>query len=214
MGETFEAWPVMHRLSVSGEPFALRPIVRTATADDAGLVADLIATAFGGLRAASYLVPARRERHRIMAGNFRIFVDHALDHGEIHLIDDGPAVAVWFPHTAPLPGPPDYDRRLAEVTGEWVERFRTLDELFDKNHPESPHHYLAFLAVHPDRQNQGLGTALLRHQHARLGGLPAYLEASDPRNRDLYTRHGYQAREPFALPDGALFWPMWRPAVP
>jgi GNAT superfamily N-acetyltransferase len=123
-------------------------------------------------------------------------------------------VAVWFPYTSPLPAPHDYDRRLAAATGAWEERFRTLDELSEQNHPAAPHHHLAFLAVHPDRQNEGLGTALLRHQHARLAGLPAYLEASDPRNRDLYARHGYQAREPFALPDGALFWPMWRPGSP
>ena len=42
---------------------------------------------------------------------------------------------------------------------------------------------------------------------------PPYPEATDPRNRDLYARHGYQVREPFALPDGALFWPMWRPGT-
>ncbi|MBB6545319.1 GNAT family N-acetyltransferase [Nonomuraea rubra] len=207
--EAFGPWPVIHR--ESGSAFALRPAVRLATAEDAQRVAELIATAFSGLRPMAYLVPDRRERHRIIAANFRIFVEHAVEHGEIHLIDDGPAVAVWFPYTSPLPAPHDYDRRLAEATGAWVERFRTLDELFERNHPAAPHHHLAFLAVHPDRQNEGLGTALLRYQHDRLGGLPAYLEASDPRNRDLYARHGYQARQPFALPDGALFWPMWRP---
>lgn len=194
------------------QTWAMRPVIRHATADDAGPVAELIATAFSGLRVVHYLVPERRERHRVMTANFRILVDHAVEHGEIHLIDDGPAVAVWFPRTAPLPEPPDYDRRLAETTGEWAERFRALDELSGANHPAEPYHHLAFLAVHPDRQNEGLGSALLRYQHARLGGVPAYLEASDPRNRDLYVRHGYRQSEPFALPDGTLFWPMRRPA--
>ncbi|MEO3802340.1 hypothetical protein [Nonomuraea sp. B1E8] len=40
------------------------------------------------------------------------------------------------------------------------------------------------------------------------------LEANDPRKRDLYARNGYQGRGTFALPDGAVFWPMWRPAAP
>ncbi|SEL92423.1 GNAT family N-acetyltransferase [Nonomuraea pusilla] len=104
------------------------------------------------------------------------------------------------------------NRRMEEATGEWAERFRILDGLSSKNRPEQAHH-LAFLAVHPGPQNQGLGTTLLHHQHARLGGLPAYLEANDPRNRDLYARHGHEAREPFARPDGALFWPIWRPGT-
>ncbi|WP_344888864.1 GNAT family N-acetyltransferase [Nonomuraea antimicrobica] len=212
MEETFEAWPVRHL--GTGATFALRPAVRLATAADTEQVAELIATAFAGLRAVSYLVPERRARHRVMAATFRIQVEHAIEHGEVHLMDEGQAVAVWFPHMAPVPPPPGYDRRMAEATGEWADRFRVLDELFEEHHPTEPHHYLAFLAVHPDRQNQGLGTALLRYQHARVGGLPAYLEASDPRNRDLYARHGYRLREPFALPDGSLFWPMWRPASP
>jgi predicted N-acetyltransferase YhbS len=183
-----------------GETFTMRPDVRHATTADAAQVAELIATAFAQLKVVNYLVPDRRERHRI------------LEHGDVHLVDDGHAAAVWFPRTAPLPAPRDYDSRLAECTGEWVERFRVLDALFEQHHPAEPHHYLAFLAVHPDHQDQGLGSALLRHHHGRLGGVPAYLEASSTGSRDLYTRHGYQVRERFALPDGTLFWPMWRPA--
>jgi predicted N-acetyltransferase YhbS len=195
-----------------GETFTMRPDVRHATTADAAQVAELIATAFAQLKVVNYLVPDRRERHRILTANFQIFVDHAIEHGDVHLVDDGHAAAVWFPRTAPLPAPRDYDSRLAECTGEWVERFRVLDALFEQHHPAEPHHYLAFLAVHPDHQDQGLGSALLRHHHGRLGGVPAYLEASSTGSRDLYTRHGYQVRERFALPDGTLFWPMWRPA--
>lgn len=123
-------------------------------------------------------------------------------------------MAVWLRHDSPPPVPHDYARRLAEATGEWAERFRTLDALSAANRPEPPHHRLAFLAVHPERHDQGLGTALPHYQHARLGGRPAYLEAGDPRNRDLYARHGYQALEPYALPDWALLRPMWQPGSP
>ncbi|TDD46278.1 GNAT family N-acetyltransferase [Nonomuraea terrae] len=188
----------------------MRPAVRHATADDAKRVAELVATAFSGLRAVAYLVPERRERQRVLTAAFLITVEHALEHGEVHVFDDGQAAAVWMPHTAPQPR--DYELRMADATGEWADRFRLLDELFEANRPEPPYHSLAFLAVRPDRQNQGLGTALLRYGHDRLAGAPAYLEASDPRNRDLYARHGYRQREPFALPDGALFWPMLRTA--
>ncbi|HEX4813997.1 MAG TPA: GNAT family N-acetyltransferase [Nonomuraea sp.] len=194
-----------------GETFTMRPGVRTAAPEDAAAVAELIATAFAQLKVAAYLVPERRERHKIMTANVQIFVEHAVEHGEVHLVEDGTAAAVWFPRTAPLPEPRDYDRRLVQATGSWVDRFRALDALFEAHHPAEPHHHLAFLAVHPDHQNQGLGSALLRHHHDRTGGAAAYLEASSAGSRDLYARHGYRAREPFALPDGTLFWPMWRP---
>jgi len=66
--------------------------------------------------------------------------------------------------------------------------------------------------VRPDRRGCGLGSTLLRRHHRRLdaAGLPAYLEANDPRGRDLYLRHGYQVRSVIELPDGPMMWTMWR----
>jgi predicted N-acetyltransferase YhbS len=78
------------------------------------------------------------------------------------------------------------------------------------------HHYLAFLAVRPERQNHGIGSALLDRHHRRLdaAGIPAYLESNDPRNRDLYLRHGYAVRSVIQLPDGPPLWLMWRAPMP
>jgi GNAT superfamily N-acetyltransferase len=121
-------------------------------------------------------------------------------------------VALWLPFTAPIPAPPDYDRRLKDVCGSAFDRARDLDAAFEAHHPTDAHHYLAFLAVHPARQNLGIGSALLARHHARIDpvGIPAYLEATDPLNRDLYLRHGYVPQGVIRLPDGPPVWPMWR----
>lgn len=186
--------------------------IRRAASADAAQVAELIATAFAPLAAVNWLSPDPALRPKIMTADFQILVEHALDHGHIDLVEGAPAAAVWVDRTVPVPEPPDYDRRLAAACGEWTDRFRVLDELFEKNHPQEPHHHLELLAVHPDAQRSGLGTALLDHHHAVLDrtGTSAYLEATGPRSRDLYLRHGYELRDTFALPDGTLFWPMWR----
>lgn len=194
-------------------PVSLPPIVR-ATHAEAAAAADVIAEAFADLAAAAWLVPKPADRQPILAANMRIWVDHALDHGEVHILDDRSAVAVWFHRDAtPLPPPSDYGERLAAACGPYTDRFQILDTLFDAHHPTVPHHHLALLAVTPRRQGTGWGTALLRHHHTRLDAhaIPAYLEASSTGNRDLYTRHGYHTRPPFTLPDGTPFWPMWRP---
>lgn len=188
--------------------------IERAHPDEARAVAELIAAAFEPLAAVSWLVPEPGVRRRVMAGNFLIYVEHALAHGLVYVTADRSGAAVWFPRDGePLPGPDDYDARLTAACGVFTDRFRILDKLLETHHPDAPHHHLAFLAVDPDRQGDGTGTALLRHHHARLDelGLPAYLEASCERSRDLYLRHGYQASEPFRLPDGTPFWPMWRP---
>lgn len=187
--------------------------IRRAGPDDAAEVAALVATAFAPLKATAWLLPDPSVRHGVMTADFLILVEHALKYGHVDLVDGGQAAAVWFDRTAEVPEPEDYDRRLEEACGEATGRFRRLDELFEENHPEEPHHHLALLAVDPPRQGSGLGSALLRHHHATLdgSGTAAYLEASSPSSRDLYLRHGYEQRETFALPDGTKFWPMWRP---
>jgi GNAT superfamily N-acetyltransferase len=187
-------------------------IIRARTAD-ADEVAHLIGDAFKDLAPTEWLVPEPTERVEVLSANFRIFVELALDHGEVHMTSDQAGVAVWFPRDHWIPAPENYDERLAKACGEWVDRFHTLDALFEAHHPDEPHHHLAFLAVRRNRRGEGVGSALLDHHHAKLdrNGIAAYLEASSPRNRKLYIRHGYQPRgHPFALPSGAPFWPMWR----
>lgn len=182
---------------------------------DLDKVADLIGTAFADLAVAAWLVPDAPTRAAILAANVRLHVEHALTHGEIHRTGDHTAVAVWVHRDHPAPAPADYDTHLEAACGRYTDRFRILDFLFDVHHPDTqPHHHLAFLAVHPDLHGQGRGSALLRHHHRALDAarLPAYLEASSARSRDLYARHGYHVSNgSFRLPDGPPLWPMWRP---
>lgn len=194
--------------------------ITSAGASAAGPISDLIATAFTTLDVAAWLVPDRRERHRPMAGQFEMVTAHAADHGRVDVATD-PATgvlvgaAVWFDCTFPLPPIPNYQRRLAALCGAHLSRFEALDAAMDTCHPTQGHHHLAFLAVAPDLQCQGIGTALLEVGHARIDrtGVPAYLEAADEHSRVLYERHGYRPQDALQIDaDGPLMWPMIRPA--
>ncbi|RKN04887.1 GNAT family N-acetyltransferase [Streptomyces radicis] len=107
---------------------------------------------------------------------------------------------------------------LAAVYGsEGLARLATVGELVAARHPaDEPHWYLAQMAVVPHQRGRGLGGALLRHGLDRADGegRAAYLEASSPRNRALYARHGFDPLgDPIPLPDGGpVLQPMWRPA--
>jgi len=196
------------------------PPIRSATRADVDLVAALIGDAFHDLPAAGWLVPDPQQRAAILAANVAILVEHALSYGQVHTVHDGGSVAgaaVWLDYTRDIPPPPNYDTRLAAACRRWTDRFRHLDTLFDTHHPARAHHHLAFLAVRPSRQRRRIGTALLHHHHAMLDRyhIGGYLEASSPASRDLYLRHGYHLHaDPFDLPSGAQFWPMWRPPAP
>jgi GNAT superfamily N-acetyltransferase len=89
--------------------------------------------------------------------------------------------------------------------------------ILEGGHPSEPqfpeHYYLAFLGVHPEWQGRGLGASLLAPVLERCDteGKPAFLEASSPRNRALYERHGFEVTEEFALGrDAPPQWRMWR----
>jgi GNAT superfamily N-acetyltransferase len=192
-------------------------VIRDVAPVDTGEITELVAAAMSDGPVARWLTPDAEMRRRESPAYFEIFVEHAVRYGEVYATADPltgslTGVALWFPLTSMIPPPVDYERRLKEVAGPAFDRACRLDLAIETHHPLDPHHYLAFLAVHPDRQNQGIGSALLERHHARLdrAGLPAYLEANDPRNRDLYLRHGYVIRSVIPLPDGPPLWSMWR----
>ncbi len=192
-------------------------VIRDVTPVDTDEITDLVAEAMRNGPVATWLHADPEVRRQEAPRYFEIFVEHATRHGEVYATADPDTgrlsgVALWFPLTSLIPPPVDYERRLKEAAGDAFDRACQLDLALDENHPIEPHHYLAFLAVHPESQNRGIGSALLERHHARLdqAGLPAYLEANDPRNRDLYLRHGYQIRTVINLPDGPPLWSMWR----
>jgi len=85
--------------------------------------------------------------------------------------------------------------------------------VLEGKHPRDPHYYLAFVGVEPEWQGRGMGASVLRPILERCDRerMPAFLEASSPRNRVLYERHGFVATEEFTLGRGAPpQWRMWR----
>lgn len=196
----------------AGVPTAARVDILTADLDAAPVAASIIADAFWTLDVSGWLVPEIDQRRAVIERNMLIWTTHAAKYGMIHLTADQSGVAVWFPVNDPPPEPDDYAERLAEACGPHTERFRKLDEVFEQNHPHEPHHHLAFLAIRPEYQGQGIGTALLNHHHEMYPDVADYLEASSWQSRLLYLRHQFDDRGPFYLPDGPPMWSMWRPA--
>jgi ribosomal protein S18 acetylase RimI-like enzyme len=84
----------------------------------------------------------------------------------------------------------------------------------EEHHPTDPHWYLPLIGVEPREQGRGHGSALLRDGLARCDrdGLPAYLEASSARNRELYGRHGFETVAEIRAGDSPPLWPMVRAA--
>ena len=194
-------------------PGAGTAVVR-AGEGDLGVLSQVIAGAFHDLAVSQWLIPDPDARRAIFPGYFRILLQHALEVGLVCTTLRRIAAALWLPATGPTAPPDGYAGQVAEATGPFLDRFLAFDEELARHHfTGALHHHLAILAVRPDAQGQGIGTALLQAHHVAFDwqGIAAYLEASDERTRDLYLRHGYTDHgEPIELPDGPSMYPMVR----
>jgi ribosomal protein S18 acetylase RimI-like enzyme len=79
-------------------------------------------------------------------------------------------------------------------------------------HPPEKHWYLLSVGVRPGAQGRGTGAALVAHTLALAdaAGQGAYLEATSPRSRVLYERHGFEVVGQIDLEGCPPIWPMWR----
>jgi GNAT superfamily N-acetyltransferase len=162
-----------------------------------------------------WLLPDEHRRLELAQPLFELYIGAYLRFGETYLTADGEGAAVWAP-----PGAEPFDDEqeeqfgaaLAELAGPDIERFGTLAEVFAQYHPDEPLYYCQFLATVPALQGHGIGSAFLRDMLARADReqMPAYHEATTPRNRALYERHGYHTVGELELPDGPTLWRMWR----
>jgi GNAT superfamily N-acetyltransferase len=188
--------------------------LRSSQAPDA---ARALALAFQDDPVMTWCFPNADSRRRILGAGFFLFLNEVwLPGGESFTSRDGAGASCWLaPGNWHLPA-----RRqlamlpaLARIARARTPRFLRLMALIEGKHPgERQHWYLPALGVRPERQGQGLGSKLMFPILARCDdqGLPAYLEASSPRNRDLYERHGFEATDEVAPRGGPPIWLMWR----
>jgi len=144
------------------------------------------------------------------------FGGKAFEEGTAYGLEDHVAVALWL-----APGvEPDGealmslfqesmdDQRFEDISGVFVQ--------FDEYHPTYDHWYLPMMGVEPASQGRRLGSTLLQHTLDKCDrdGLPAYLEATSPRSRNLYARHGFDDVATIQAGSSPPLWAMLREPDP
>lgn len=184
-------------------------MIRRASPADRDTVLAVLTEAFGGDSLAGWLFPdpdpAERDR---LARRFHLHqvTDPA---AEVYLSDED-GVAVW--HLVPGPAA-ESEQPDRAVLGETADRLAALGRALAPRRPAVAHLHLSCMGVTGARQGAGIGSAMLRHRLAEADAeqLGAYLEASSPRSRALYRRHGFtDLGDPVEPTGGPTLWPMWR----
>jgi len=185
--------------------------VTCVTRADIPAVAALAADHTGPHPAAEWLVPDPGERHRVLYAWYTILVEHALAYGQIDILTDRTAAAIWLDRTRPLPEPAEYRRRLLIACGKYVDAVMLLTDVLDSHRPTVAHLHLAVLAT----DQSGAAEALLAYRHLRLDrtGVAGYALAGTQEHLGVLMEAGYQPAEAIRLPAGPALWPAWRPAA-
>jgi GNAT superfamily N-acetyltransferase len=139
----------------------------------------------------------------------------AFAQGTADAVDDFGGVALWLP-----PGVGPDEETMGALAAEAVpaaeqeEVFGFMEQM-GGFHPTEPHWYLPLIGVDVTKEGRGYGTAPLRHALDRCDRdrLPAYLEATSPRNKALYERHGFEELGVIQAGSSPPMWPMQRKSL-
>jgi ribosomal protein S18 acetylase RimI-like enzyme len=189
--------------------------IRKATADDIPAMADMLSRAFHEDPIVNWVFRDRETRpkytRRFFAGRARVLIGQR----EIYTVEGTAAAAMWARpdewRDPPLRAFKELSILLPGVGRRVVQVMRGLVQV-ETHHPKPPHWYLAVLGTEPDRQGEGIATALLHKvlDDCDRDEVPAYLETGTERNVAFYVRHGFKVTEELHLPNGPPVWLMWR----
>jgi ribosomal protein S18 acetylase RimI-like enzyme len=199
------------------------PSVRRATPEEIPAIAAVLARAFAADPFFSYLAGDAPERGQRMRDGWTAILRHAsAGLAATWTTDDHAGAAIWIPPGRSASSGLDQLSMLpalARLTG-W-RRLRqasdALETLGERRHAHAPdpHWYLSALGVEPERQGEGIGSALLAPvlAEADASAVACYLETAVARNVLLYERHGFDVVEELVLPNTDVHgWLMLRPA--
>jgi GNAT superfamily N-acetyltransferase len=187
------------------------PVTTVAPAEAERAVA-VIVLAFGADPAARWTYPDPHDYVTYFPAIVRAFGGGAFAAGTAHRVGPFAGAALWLP---PGVHPDDAAMGAAlerSVPAPRLPEFTAVFERMRSHHPREPHWYLPLIGVDPVHQNQGHGSALLRHALAQCDriGVPAYLESSNPANVPLYERHGFVMLDTIQVGSSPPISPMLR----
>jgi len=196
--------------------------IAPASSADVPAAASVLASAFENDTVMGTLVAGAHRRSRL-AQLFRALMRAgALRTGRVDLTrrdTDGGLLgaAIWEPpgqHASLLAQARELPSFIRALGWSGLGRAIRIQSTLADHRPAEPHWYLAQIGVGAEARGLGVGSALLESRLKKIDadGLPSYLEASNDRNRALYSRYGFESIGSIEGIPNASPAAMWRPA--
>ncbi len=125
--------------------------------------------------------------------------------GEVHVTPGIAAVCAWLPPERSVPtfwrqaraGMLQLPFRFGLAGFRKLVAYDEIAQRLHHDHAPMPHYYLSAIGVSPERQGQGLGSAVMQPMLARADEqkLHCWLDTHLPENVRLYERHGFHVAQ-------------------
>jgi GNAT superfamily N-acetyltransferase len=195
-----------------------RPVIRQALPEERSGVVTTVAAAFAEDPGWAFILG--EEYGRLAAHFVGALFDVRVASQNVWVTDDLAAVAMWDP-------PGKSNAALAYAESVWT-RYRAIagEDAFERLaryrdavagvSPAELYWYLGVLATDPERQREGLATAVLTPilEEADRLGIACCLETSTADNRRFYERRGFTQATEVVLSDGPPTWWLRRAPTP
>ncbi len=195
------------------KPDASLPRVRRAMSSDRAQIIETVAAAFRDDPGWGWLLG--EEYERVVELFTGALFDVRVESGNVWVTEDLATVAMWDgPSRSEKVQAEKVWRRYRKAAGEQVsERLDVYNDALAAVSPVRPYWYLGVLATHPERQGEGLASALFAPVFRQADGseTACCLETSTEANRRFYERRGFTEATEVLLPNGPPTWWMCRP---
>lgn len=190
------------------DPIAIHPLA----SDRLPILADVVGRAFSDDPMILWpLSEANEDRREQLVRFFSAIYDGWFDRGSFWEAGDGLGFANWFPPggaTGVFETSEDIQATLDAITDDGGTRYEMLWAAIDERVPDDVW-FLDMVAVDPDHQGRGIGSALIRFglERAVPDGADAFLETAISDNVSYYERFGFRVVEDCEpIPGGPHLW--------
>jgi ribosomal protein S18 acetylase RimI-like enzyme len=187
-------------------------LIRTVKTKDRTKAIEALVLAFASDPQLRFLYPDPLDYQTYAFDFFKAFGGNAFEKDSAHQYAGFSGVALWLPPDT-HPNEEDLVNLIHKSADESkISTVMAVLEQMGHYQPDEPHWHLPLIGVDPSKQGNGYGSALLQYGLDIIDrqGSIAYLENTNPANKPLYERHGFEVIGEIQVNDSPPLFPMIR----
>jgi ribosomal protein S18 acetylase RimI-like enzyme len=186
--------------------------IGTITTKDRTKAIETLVLAFAADPQLRFLYPDPLQYQTYAFDFFKAFGGNTFEEESAHQAAGFSGVALWLPPDS-HPDEEDLVNLIHKSADDSkISTVMAVFEQMEHHKPDEPHWHLPLIGVDPAKQGNGYGSALLQYGLDTIDRQEsiAYLENTNPANRSLYERHGFEEIGVIQVNDSPPLFPMIR----